>query len=60
MRDWLDRRDRSGSVTPAPRTVVPSATRPTLPGGATPSVPAVDSPTIVGRRSGGKIAAVGR
>jgi hypothetical protein len=42
------------------QTVAPSAARPTLPGGVAPSTPAVDGPTIVGRRSGGKIAAVGR
>src|SRR5262249_30714671 len=57
-RDWRNRRDRN--VTPVVQTVAPSAARPTLPGGVASSAPAADAPTIVGRRSGGKIAAVGR
>jgi hypothetical protein len=58
MRDWLNRRDRS--ATPAVQTTTPSAARPTLPVGVAAGAAAGDSPTIVGRRSGGKIAAVGR
>jgi hypothetical protein len=60
MRDWCNRHDLGGRVVPAAQTVTPSVARPTPPVAVTPSASGVDAPTIVGRRSGGKIAAVGR
>ena len=59
-RDWFNRRDPGVGVTPAAHTAAPNGSRPPLPVGVTAGATAADSPTIVGRRSGGKIAAVGR